>query len=115
MYEDPLAEQPGQPSGAVTPVQQAPVAQPRQDNRFGRAFAVAGVTMVVLFAVLVALNGPPSDGGFGYAVGRLLVPAVVSAGLAGALAKYTREPWPWWKFIVVVPPLMLIVMVITAR
>jgi hypothetical protein len=82
---------------------------------FARSFAVAGVLLVVLVALMFLVGGPPDTAeDFGAAVGRLLVPLSIAALVAGFVARSRDTAWAWWKYAAVVVPIGLVLSVILA-
>lgn len=75
---------------------------------FARSFAVAGIIVVAWVLAIMLWLGPPQSGyGLGLVMGRMLVPAVIGALVAGFSARRSRSTWGWGKYFLVVTAVAL--------
>lgn len=80
---------------------------------FARSFAVAGVLVVAFLLAILLLLGPPESAyGFGQVLGRMLLPAVIGALVAGFTARRSRSRWGWGKYVAVVTPVALVLLLL---
>lgn len=110
-------QQPGQPHPQQfqQPYGQVPPNPKPNTGAFGKAFGAAGVTVLVLFGLIIAAWGlPDSARRAGEVVGRLVVLAGLAGGAVGLIAKGSRKLWPWWQYYLLMVPAVLIVMIVTA-
>ncbi|MBC6449095.1 hypothetical protein [Actinokineospora xionganensis] len=85
---------------------------------FGKAFAAAGISVLVLFGLLMAAFGFPDSGGsagesVGRLVGRMSVLVGMAGGVVGLIAKNSRKLWPSWQYYLLTVPAVLILLVMT--
>lgn len=82
---------------------------------FARSFAVAGVLVVAFLLAILLLAGPPESAyGFGQVLGRILLPAVIGALVAGFAARRSRSLWGWGKYVAVVTPVALVLLLLAS-
>lgn len=82
---------------------------------FRRSFAAAGgMLLIALLLVTAGLGRPDSAESFGRIVGRLALPAIVAALVTGLIARRSRKPWSWWKYVMIVLLVSLAILILAA-
>lgn len=79
-----------------------------EQRPFRRAFAAASVLPLLFIVSGLIAFGLPDAEGLGRIVGRMLPLIVVAGLLSGLLAWRSRVGWPWWKHLLVVIPVELV-------
>lgn len=113
--QQPYPQAPPYSEHQAYPQQALPPNPKPNTGAFGKAFAAAGVTVLVLLGLIILAWGLPGSGeGAGRVVGRLLVPAAVAGGIVGLVAKGSRKLWPWWQYYLLTAPVVVIVTIVSA-
>lgn len=81
---------------------------------FAYSFGVAGVTLVVLLIIGLAVLGSPSNNGLGYTTGRLTLLLSLAAIVAALIARSSAKEWTWLRYTAVVVPIGVLLFLFSA-